>query len=247
MDQNTNHNMEENPEEESGNTNIEGEIADSDEAIFLDPLTPDYYWIRGLRKYQQRAYDLALVDFTKTIEITSDWNQRAEACRRRAFCHLALRQYENLIMDANWLVEQGFGDSNIFDWRGSARRELGNFEGAIQDHTIALQLSLVPYYYALYGRAEAYYQTKRYYEAAQDLTQILNLSKIDSNLLPGIYYLRAFSYYRLNEFEKSFDDFNQWQILNGHGPFSDVASYTQSMKNLEAIEPNFGISQGSNR
>src|SRR5258707_6262904 len=135
MDQDINHSTEENSEEESSNTNIEGKIADSDEAIFLDPLTPDYYWIRGLRRYQKRAYDLALVDFTKTIELTSDWNQRAEASRRRAFCYLALRQNENLITDANWLVEQGFADSNIFDWRGNSRRELGDFEGAIQDYT----------------------------------------------------------------------------------------------------------------
>jgi tetratricopeptide (TPR) repeat protein len=227
-------------EERFNSNDADGGFADLDEAIRLDPTNPDYFWQRGLHKYEQGELDAPISDFTKTIELTSDLNRQAEAYRKRLVCYRRLNQCENLLIDTNWLIEHGFGDRQIYEWQGFCRNKLGQFEEAIQDYTKAIQLSA--HYDALYGRANAYYRVKRYQEAIQDLTQVLLKShEISDNVYLALaYQQRAFAYYRLSELDKSFHDFNEAQRLHGQQPFSDIATYIEAIRNLETYELNSG-------
>jgi tetratricopeptide (TPR) repeat protein len=234
---------------------FDGGFADLDEAIRLDPTNPEFYWSRALCRYQravwdssipmdietilsrqQRNLELAEADFARMIALSSDAEQQAEAYRKRLSCHRYLGQFENAITDANWLIEHGFGDGTTYEWRGICRRKLGHLEEAIHDLTIAVQS--LPDYYPRYERARAYYQARQYRQAIQDLTEILSSHDVHQHDLGLMYQWRAFAYYRLGEFENSFHDFNQVQQLHGQPPFPDVASYVQSIQNLEAYESN---------
>jgi tetratricopeptide (TPR) repeat protein len=234
---------------------FDGGFADLDEAIRLDPTNPEFYWSRGLHRHERAAWDSnipmdietilsrqqtnleqAEADFTRTIELTSDVERQAEAYRKRLSCYRYLGKFENVITDANWLIEHGFGDGIVYQCRGICRRKLGHLEEAIHDLTMAVQL--LPDYYPRYERARAYHQAKQYREAVQDLTEILSSYDVHQHDLGLMYQWRAFAYYRLGEHEASFNDFNQVQQLHGQPSFHDVASYVQSIKNLEAYESN---------
>jgi tetratricopeptide (TPR) repeat protein len=98
-------------EEKFGANDIAVGFADLDEAILLDSSNPDYYFLRGLKRFQNAGskvsasqnipidaiisrqnsqLELALSDFTRTLELNSDFKQQVEVYQKRAFCYFAL-------------------------------------------------------------------------------------------------------------------------------------------------------------
>jgi tetratricopeptide (TPR) repeat protein len=211
--------------------NVADGFLNLEEAIHLDPANSDYYWARGLRRYEQKELELALLDFTTVSEIASDTDRRAEAYRRKIFCYFFLDKCEDLISDANQLIEQGTQESKIYELRGYCKSQLGQFEEAIDDYLTAVRLRW--HYDTLFGRARTFYRAKRYVEAIHDLTDILSSSDVPSNYLAKVYQLRAMCHYHLNNFEESFSDYNQVQLLHGLEQFTDLGLYIESIKNLE--------------
>jgi tetratricopeptide (TPR) repeat protein len=215
---------------------VKGGLSDLEKAIQLDPSRWEYFWTRGAFNYRRHHYISAESDLSKAIDLCPDEKKVGKVYRRRMYCHRSLDQFNLMIEDATWLVEHGFADANIYEWRGWGRYTLGNIEGAIDDYSRAVELIPLDYLTRL-GRASVYYWSKRYSEALEDANYLLNLISQppyrdfkDDSLTFGIYQFRALIFYHLGDFEKSLRDYNRAnQIANGT-PFPDVQSYVDSIK-----------------
>ena len=219
-------------EERFRRDDVKGGFADLDEAIRLDPANSDYYWARGFGRYQQDEYELALVDFAKAVELTSDLTKKAEVYESRVSCHRHLQQHENVISDATWLIDNGFNDAWVYEFRAYSKRKIRDFEGAIQDYAIAQQLS--PRTDILLQRANTYFEAKRFRETIEELTLILSSDETNSDFLSSAYYWRGKAHYALNEQDKALQDFNEQHRLLGQKPFSSAVQFMELIERVEA-------------
>lgn len=216
-------------EEKFHNKDFEGGLTDLDNAIRLNPSNSDYYWARGIQYYLHKEFQLALLDFNKSLELADDLSNKARAYRKRATCLYFLKEYEKMIFDANWLIDNGFPDDMLYQFRGSSKARLNDLEGAIQDYTMSQQLT--PHENTLLKRAAVYNQLQRYKDVIDDLTVVINSNKIQLDLLPGIHCERGIAYYKLNDHDKALADFNQMQRLQGQSLFSSATQFMDIVNN----------------
>lgn len=222
------------------NRDLEDGFADLDQAVQLDPDNVSYYWFRGFSRYthsalqvgesyedhalrSQNYLQLALLDFTKTIELASDDNRIADAYRKRIACYQMLNQYDNLIADTNWLIEHGRGDANTYEAQGLYWVKQSQFDEALQAYTKAVELW--PDYRFVLGRGNIYFKLGRYAEAVADYTQVLGLTDDTHPHRFMFYQHRAWAYYRLGKLDLSLDDFNQAYSNDGQKPLASLDEY----------------------
>jgi tetratricopeptide (TPR) repeat protein len=149
------------------------------------------------------------------------------------FCYGRLEDYERVVQDATWLIEHGFVEASIYEWRGWAKYIMGNLEGAIEDYSRILD-STPDGYSNRISRASLYYKSHRYDEALKDLDHALKFAirEMDTDKIPSfiVYQYRAMVFYQRGELEKSFYEYNYAQVLVGFKPFASVESYVASIK-----------------
>ena len=92
---------------------VKGGLVDLEEALRLDSSRWEYHWTRGALNYRRRAYTSAEADFTNAIERCSEVRQAGKIYQRRMFCYGRHERYANLILDATWLLENGFTDASV--------------------------------------------------------------------------------------------------------------------------------------
>lgn len=210
-------------------------LVDLEQAIQLDPARWEFFWTRGAFNYRRRAYPAALSDLTQAIDLCSDVEQAAKIYQRRMFCYGRLEDYERVVKDATWLIEHGFIEPNIYQWRGWSKYIMGNLEGAIEDYSRVLELTLDPYGNRL-NRVMLYYKSHRYDEALEDLDQALKFAlrelETERTLAFVVYQCRALVLYQRGDIEKSFYEYNYGQVLVGFKPYVSMESYVATIKDL---------------
>jgi len=208
------------------NKDIQVGWGDLDRAISIDPGNVTYYQYRGTLRYNAQEWLLASADFSKIIDLSTNLDDLRDAYSKRADCYEALGNYTELILDMDWLINNGFGRAAMHRWRGHHHYLAGKFEEALKDFSIAYEKE--PTNDSLLRRAQVYYQLKKYENALQDLTHIIESQEHNPNYLAAIYRWRGSTYYRLGDDDRALEDFNQEMRLTGHNPFSNLTSYLEA-------------------
>ncbi len=111
----------------------------------------------------------ATEDFSAALKLRPD---HALALLGRAVCHLVRKEYPAVTADCDRVIELMPGIVRAYELRGTARRALGNLDGALADFNEAVKLApaaVMPYNY----RAGVHYARQRYQAAIQDHMEAL--------------------------------------------------------------------------
>lgn len=208
------------------------------QAIGLDPDNYEYYMARGDLRYRIDEYEGAANDLTKAIEFSSDLHDEADARSKRLIVYHYWEgdhwegHLDELYIDLNWLIENGFATANRYSMRGTYESRFGHVENAVRDFTAAHELAPDSTGF-LMQRATALYDATRYQDAINDLNRILESKAEESpSILAAVYEWRARAYHKLKLDEKSFNDMNQALRLQGEKPYPTLERY------IEAVESN---------
>jgi serine/threonine-protein kinase len=118
-----------------------GAIEDYDQAIALNPKCGGFYSNRGEARYTLKMFPEALGDYNKAIEL-DPMNAQAYF-NRGTFKMLCLTNYPQAEADFTKAIDLHTDphEEDLFYWRGNARMELKDFDGALGDYTKSLALS----------------------------------------------------------------------------------------------------------
>jgi len=110
--------------------------------IELEPNNAEAYFLRGIVNFEETDDDLALNDFDKAIELGFD---KIDIYYHRGLAYESLVEYENALNDLTIYIESKTNktESNLFTaykTRGYCKKDLGDFEGAIEDYSKALEI-----------------------------------------------------------------------------------------------------------
>jgi curved DNA-binding protein CbpA len=105
------------------------------------------YYKQGLRKSQLANYKEAITDYTKAIELDSNY---ADAYNKRGLCNYKLGEYSEALQDFTKAIYVNSNLVEAYYHRGMARSKLGYAQAAINDYNQALEAK--PNY------AQAYYR-----------------------------------------------------------------------------------------
>ncbi len=165
-----------------------GAITDLNLAIGLEPYNPTYYKLRaGCFEVEHKNVE-ACNDYTFVIQNSSDLDEKKESYEFRAFIYLFGEQYENALQDMNWLIDNGCNATYWFDERSKCKRDLGLFEEAIEDFSVAINEKKSNM--LLLERAETYFKMGNIEAAYQDASQLVDMDKTP------IYFFYRYELYR---------------------------------------------------
>lgn len=102
-----------------------------------NPYDAQAFVIRGIAYFIYQQYDLAIADFSSSIEITPT----AQAYAKRGSAYFAIENYELAIADFTKAIDLGTQDANIYLERGRAYEALGMRAEAAADYDTYTQLT----------------------------------------------------------------------------------------------------------
>jgi len=157
---------------------VKDDIKDLDKAIAFEPEDAYYLRLRVSRYNYLKQYENALSDSEKLLELEPDDEELHLAM---AYCKYNTDKFAEAIegIDAYLKMIDGTGDDFLYQTRGNANYELGNFEDAINDlsKSLVLKETSESYYY----RGLTNYKLKHYIQSYKDLQKALELnSEIES-------------------------------------------------------------------
>ncbi|MGB5959147.1 MAG: tetratricopeptide repeat protein [Coleofasciculaceae cyanobacterium] len=114
------------------------------------------------------------------------------------------QNYQDAITEFSIAIEKAPNLANAYSYRGQAKAELGDIEGAILDYNqlLLIQINNSDGYY---NRGNAYYKLEDYEAAIQDYNQTL---KINPNFALA-YYQRGCAYFELENKQQAIEDFHR--------------------------------------
>jgi tetratricopeptide (TPR) repeat protein len=116
---------------------MQGAIADFDEAICLAPDNADVYFLRGSVKYALGDNREAIIDFDETVRRNPN---ESSAYFVRGIVKSELGEYEEAITDFSEALRLKPNDAEVYFKRGNVKGHLNNFKEAIKDFNEALCL-----------------------------------------------------------------------------------------------------------
>ena len=181
------------------------DIKDLDKAIAFEPDDTYYYSLRVSRYNYLKQYENALADYEKLIELEPD---EEEFYLEMAYCKYNTDKFAEAIegIDAYLKMINGSGDDFLYQTRGNANYELGNFEDALNDlsKSLVLKETAESYYY----RGLTNYQLKHFIQSYKDFQKALELnSEIESIIDYEIPKLIKFAISFMEEFGKKKDSY----------------------------------------
>lgn len=156
---------------------LDGALADFDEAINLKPKDADIYVSRAILKNSIDDKVGAMADYNKAIELNPN---NAETFFSRALFQMSSENRLEAIGDLDIVIQIGLSDDanvsmvDAYSMRGSAKLILGKYEDAIKDYDKAIELE--PENGRTYfERGEAYLLLKNNDKAAEDKFMAIKL------------------------------------------------------------------------
>lgn len=164
-------------------------------------LTAWDYIRRGNRAYDEKSYQIAIVEYQKAIEVDSElnvaYNNWGAACNN-------LKQYEKAIEVCTKAISLDRNDAAAYNNRGFAYSGLKEYENAIQDYSKAIELD--PNYARAFNNRGSTYDTMGLYEqAVEDYTKAIEL---EPNYAFA-YNNRGFAYKNMQQYEKAIEDYTK--------------------------------------
>ena len=158
--------------------------------IEADPGYVKAYYHRGIAFFKDGDYDKALEDFNKAQELAPElgilWMYKGFSYRNMGDLDKALASFSNYI-------SKNPTDTTAYSYilRGKMKYELGDFQGAVKDYEMAIQLKPFEEKYQYY-RFIALYDDAQYVNALQAVNRLTEIN-------PGFY---GYYYYKGNIFQQ---------------------------------------------
>jgi tetratricopeptide (TPR) repeat protein len=148
---------------------LDGAIADYDQAIQLEPNYINAYFKRGLLRHSKGDLDGAIADYDQAIRLDPIYSL---ARLPRGEARYSKGDLDGAMADFDWAIQLYPKYALAYDARGLARKSKGDLDGAIADYDQAIRLD--PNFAAAYtGRGLAYEAKKDSVRARADFTAAL--------------------------------------------------------------------------
>lgn len=180
--------------------NLPGAIADYGAALRLDPDSVSAYYSRALALIGRDDHQNALADLDRAIALSP---KMAQFYRDRAGVFIKLNDYPRALADYDVAVRLEPGDAYGFTVRGNAKLDSGDPAGALADYNAALRIK-PDYPFARENRAYAYFNTRDYTRAVEDLTFV-----IDHEPTARLHVRRAVAHGMLGQHDRELADYAQ--------------------------------------
>ncbi len=186
----------------------EDALVDFNRAIDLDPESPDARCGRGQTYFHLGKIDLALADLLATIKLDPEnmiaWGMLGQVKLYQEEYKPALEYIEKAIeIDPELL---------IYDFRASAKRGLGDLQGALDDISLALEFEPENTDYMI-DKGSILTEMDRLDEAVQVFDQVL---AVEPN--PDAYRFRGMTRMEQMDYEQAIDDFTHAESLGSTNP-----------------------------
>lgn len=149
------------------------DIKDLDKAIAFEPEDAYYYRLRVSRYNYLKQYENALADSEKLLELEPD---DKKLNLEIAYCKFYTGKFAQAIegIDAYLKMVDGLGDDFLYQTRGNANYELGNFEEALKDlsKSLVLKETADSYYY----RGLVNFRLQHFIKSYKDFKKALELN-----------------------------------------------------------------------
>jgi tetratricopeptide (TPR) repeat protein len=157
------------------NEDLDGKIADYDEAIRLNPKNANAYTNRGATHKAKGELDLAIADYDEAIQLNP---KNANAYTNRGNARKAKNDLDGAIADFEESIRLNPSFAEAYYNRGVAHYDRSEFDAAIADfeESIRLNPSLA---YPYYGLAFVESNKSNYSQAILDLERFLELAPND--------------------------------------------------------------------
>ena len=88
------------------------------------------FYLRGIIRFIIGDHSGAIEDYSKTIEIATNW---PNAYYARGITKLAMADPEGAVDDCTEAIKKGYKGSEVYKARGEAKESMGDTEGAKED------------------------------------------------------------------------------------------------------------------
>ncbi len=163
---------------------LEKGFADFNKAIELNPNYVNSLGNRGKYYQSKGMFKEAALDYTRALE--SDAGYEHIWLNNRSTIYTSMGEWELALDDVNQSIELIPANINNYLKRGDIKRELGDFEDAIDNYSMALQLN-PSYGIALFNRMKTYLLMKDFNLARRDFQTCLDWQlPIDMNYIQQV-------------------------------------------------------------
>jgi len=173
----------------------------AEKAISSSPNNYYGYALRGLGWIEQKEYDKAIVDYSKSIDLKIDY---AGAYNNRGLAWLNKREYDKAIADFNKAIQLKNDYETPYNNRGLAWNKKGEYDKAIADYYKSIELNN--------NNAESYYNRGitwsnkgEYDKAIADYDKAIELK----NDHAGAYNNRGNAWLNKKEYDKAIVDYDK--------------------------------------
>ncbi len=167
--------------------------------VFLNPLNPIGYELRGDCFLYFKKYQLAFINYREAISLTDpssikNKNNLSTLYKKKGICNLKTNNLINAIEDFTNSINYNPDNHEAFHLRSKAYRKTGNIEAALNDANTAINL-FSQYAEAYNNRGCIYYLMKKSDEALDDFSKAISLKPEYG----GAYYNRSLVYSNLKK------------------------------------------------
>lgn len=117
---------------------LNGAIAEFDQAIAIDPNQPFYYFNRGNARKDKRELDLAISDYESALALDGTIS---EVYNNRGVAQQMKGDFDAAISDFNQALVLNPKHPNAYNNRGYLRQQRGDVDGALSDYERAIELN----------------------------------------------------------------------------------------------------------
>ena len=169
--------------------------------VSKNTLNPLELYERGKAKDENSDYDGAIIDFTKAIELDSEY---IDAYRGRASARIWINDYEGVVDDYTKIIELNFDDIDAYRSRGYAKASLKDYKGALEDFNKTIELDNESKVYSSRGRMKKYLLD--FDEALKDFNIAIEKFPEDDSS----YFGRGELKYEIEDYLGAIEDFNKY-------------------------------------
>jgi serine/threonine protein kinase/Tfp pilus assembly protein PilF len=213
--------------------NWPGAIADTTDAIRLDPNNAEAYEVRACAEQRSGVFRRAIDDATEAIRLDA---KLKNAYLHRGAAYNGLSEWNHAIVDFDELIRRA--PESAWGWfsRANAYSGLGNQERALKDVDQAIKLSSINHFW--YLRSQIHIRMSDYDRAVADITEGIRICPNDTER-SNAYRSRADVEASQSKIEPAIADYTEAIRLRGGKGQAEVA-------NLRALRANLYMAHGEN-
>jgi|GEM_PF-5212649 len=170
---------------------------------------------KGFEYERINEYELAVYHLTLALEEQLSLEDEIQARERRSLCNGQAGHYQQALLDADWLIENG--QVHKYGWRAWMREKTEDYTGALEDYTKVIELAPRDNFESYLKRGQMYFFTQQFKEAIEDFTAALSLEN-RSTIGQAIYMWRGKAYIDDGQYQAGLDDFQCVSDIVGFEP-----------------------------